>query len=155
MKKKASFAECIDPITVRGYKFNHLAINSTIAVAGKAGFTQASAATAVVEFMVRWSNLGPLTVPGCLLCSAFEWHCHSCPHLCIFVITTAAGLPGVRCGSPSGAPGDSCRSSPASASPTRGTSGLVDQARRPWLSNSRYIQLRTFLLNTSHCKLKS
>ena len=43
--------------TVRGYKFNHLAINSTIAVEGKAGFTLASAAIAVVEFMAKWSNL--------------------------------------------------------------------------------------------------
>ena len=49
---------------MRGYKYNHLAINSTTAVAGQAGFTLASAATAVVEFMVKWSNLCPLTVVG-------------------------------------------------------------------------------------------
>ena len=48
--------------TVRGYKFNHLAINSTTVVAGKAGFNPASAATAVVEFMAKWSNLCPPTV---------------------------------------------------------------------------------------------
>ena len=46
----------------RGYKFNHLAINSTTAVAGKAGFTLASAATAVVEFMAKWLTLYPRTV---------------------------------------------------------------------------------------------
>ena len=40
----------------------HLAINSTTAVAGKDGFTLASAATAVVEFMAKWSNLCPPTV---------------------------------------------------------------------------------------------
>ena len=34
-----------------------MAINSTTAIAGKAGFTLASAATTVVEFMVKWSNL--------------------------------------------------------------------------------------------------
>ena len=40
--------------TVRGYEFNYLAINSTTtAVAGKAGFTLASAATAVA----KWSEL--------------------------------------------------------------------------------------------------
>ena len=43
---------------------DHLAINSTTAVAVKAGFTLASAATAVVEFMVKWSNLCPPTVFG-------------------------------------------------------------------------------------------
>ena len=48
--------------TVRGYRFNHLAINSTTAVAGKAGFTLASAATAAVGFMAEWSNLCPPTV---------------------------------------------------------------------------------------------
>ena len=45
--------ESIIRYTVRGYKVNHLAINSTTAVAGKAGFTLASAATAVVEFMAK------------------------------------------------------------------------------------------------------
>ena len=49
-------------ITVRGYKVNPLAINSTTAVAGKAGFTLASAATAVVEFMAKWLTLYPRTV---------------------------------------------------------------------------------------------
>ena len=48
--------------TVRGYKFNHLAIKSSTAVAGKAGFTLASAATALVEFMSKCSNLCPPTV---------------------------------------------------------------------------------------------
>ena len=51
-------------MTVSGYNLDHLAINSTTAVAGQAGFTLASAATAVVEFMVKWSNLCPLTVVG-------------------------------------------------------------------------------------------
>ena len=36
-----------------GHKLDHLAIKSTTALAGKAGFTRASAATAVVEFVVR------------------------------------------------------------------------------------------------------
>ena len=40
--------------TVRRYKFNHLAMISTTAVAGKAGFTLDSATTAVVEFMAKW-----------------------------------------------------------------------------------------------------
>ena len=48
--------------TVRGYKFNHLAIKSSTAVAGKAGLTLASAATALVEFMPKCSNLCPPTV---------------------------------------------------------------------------------------------
>ena len=47
---------------MRGYKLDRLAINSTTAVVGKAGFTLASAATAVVEFMAKWSNLYPHTV---------------------------------------------------------------------------------------------
>ena len=47
---------------MRGYKFNHLAINSTTAVAGEAGFTLASAARAVVEFMAKWLNMYPPTV---------------------------------------------------------------------------------------------
>ena len=38
---------------MRGYKFNHLAINSTTAVAGKSGFTLASPAAAVVESMAK------------------------------------------------------------------------------------------------------
>ena len=48
--------------TVRGYKFNHLAINSTTTVAGNAGVTLASTVTAVVEFMAKWSYLCPPTV---------------------------------------------------------------------------------------------
>ena len=32
-------------------------MNSTTAVAGKAGFTLASPATAVVEFMAKWLNM--------------------------------------------------------------------------------------------------
>ena len=49
--------------TVRGYKVNHLAINSTTAVAGKTGFTLASPTTAVVESKTKkWSKLYPLTV---------------------------------------------------------------------------------------------
>ena len=40
-----------------------LAINSTTAVAGKSGFTLASHATEVVEFMAKWLNLYPRTVP--------------------------------------------------------------------------------------------
>ena len=49
-------------ITVRGHKLDHLAINSTTIVEGKAGFTLALAATAVVEFMAKWLNLYPRTV---------------------------------------------------------------------------------------------
>ena len=37
-------------------------VPSTNAVTGKAWFTQASAATAVVELMAKWSNLCPPTV---------------------------------------------------------------------------------------------
>ena len=37
-------------------------MNSTTAVARKAGFTLASAATAMVEFVTKWLNLYPLTV---------------------------------------------------------------------------------------------
>ena len=37
--------------TVSGSKLNHLVLNSATAMAGKAGFTLASAATAIVEFM--------------------------------------------------------------------------------------------------------
>ena len=46
--------------TVGGHKLDHLAINSTTAVAG--GVTRASAATAVVEFMAMWLNLSPPTI---------------------------------------------------------------------------------------------
>ena len=48
--------------SVSGYKLDHLAINSTTAMAGKAGSTLASAATTVVEFMAKWLNLYPRTV---------------------------------------------------------------------------------------------
>ena len=57
--------------TVRGYKVNHLAINSITAVTGKDGFTLASAAIAVVEFMAKWSNVCPPTVK---LSSLFPKH---------------------------------------------------------------------------------
>ena len=50
------------PLNVGGHKMDHLAINSTIAVAGKAGFTLQSAATAAVEFKEKWLNLCPRTV---------------------------------------------------------------------------------------------
>ena len=54
--------------TLRCYKFNPLAINSKFtAETGKAGFTLASAATAVVEFMAKWSNLCPSTVSNVFL----------------------------------------------------------------------------------------
>ena len=55
--------DCSLTTTMRGYIFNHLAIILTTAVAGKAGFTLASAATAVDVFMTKWSNLYPPTVP--------------------------------------------------------------------------------------------
>ena len=47
---------------VRGHKVDHLTISLTTAVAGKAGFTLASAARAVVEFMAKWLNMYPPTV---------------------------------------------------------------------------------------------
>ena len=63
MLPQASCQNTLDVyFTVRGYKFNHLAINSFSAVTGNAGFTLASAATSVVEFMDKWSNLCPPTV---------------------------------------------------------------------------------------------
>ena len=43
---------------MRGHKFNHLVTNSTTAVAGRAGFTLASPATAVVEFVSANGILG-------------------------------------------------------------------------------------------------
>ena len=58
---------------MRGHKLDHLAINSTTAVAGKAGFTLASAATAVVEFMAMWSNLCPPTVSEDLTPKAYVY----------------------------------------------------------------------------------
>ena len=48
--------------TISGYKLDHLALNSTTAVAGKAGFTITLAAIAVGDFMATWLNLYPLTV---------------------------------------------------------------------------------------------
>jgi len=42
--------------TVSQYKFKHLAIVSTIAVAAKARVNPALPATAVVEFMAKWSS---------------------------------------------------------------------------------------------------
>ena len=48
--------------TVRRYKFNHLSINSTTAVAAEARVKPAFPATAVVECMAKWSNLCPRTV---------------------------------------------------------------------------------------------
>ena len=47
---------------VRGYKFNHLAINSSTTVVGKAAFTLAAVAKSVVEFIAKWSNCCPPTV---------------------------------------------------------------------------------------------
>ena len=41
-----------------------LVINATTAMAGEAGWTLASPATAVVEFMAKWLNLYPRTVPA-------------------------------------------------------------------------------------------
>ena len=50
---------------MRGYKLNHLAINSNTAVAAEARVIPALAATILVEFMAKWSNLCPLTVHLC------------------------------------------------------------------------------------------
>ena len=44
--------------SVSGYKLDHLAINSTTAMAGKAGSTLASAATTVVELVSAQGNVG-------------------------------------------------------------------------------------------------
>ena len=41
---------------------DHLAINSTTAVAAEARVNPALLATTVVEFMAKWSNLYPFTV---------------------------------------------------------------------------------------------
>ena len=48
--------------TVRGYKFNHFAINWTVAMAAEARVNPALPSTAMVEFMAKWSNLSPRTV---------------------------------------------------------------------------------------------
>ena len=50
---------------MRGYKVNHLAINSTTAVAAEARVNPALPATAVVEFMAKWLTLYPRTVCQC------------------------------------------------------------------------------------------
>ena len=47
---------------MHGYKFNHLATNSTIAVAVEARVNLALPATAMVEFVAKWLNLQPRTV---------------------------------------------------------------------------------------------
>ena len=47
---------------MRGYKFNHLATNSTVAVAAEARVNPALPATAVVEFKAKWSDLYLCTV---------------------------------------------------------------------------------------------
>ena len=49
---------------MRGYKVNHLAINSTTAVAAEARVNPVLPATAVVEFMAKWLTLYPRTVRG-------------------------------------------------------------------------------------------
>ena len=46
----------------RGHKLDHLALNSTTAVAVEARVTPALPATVVVEFMANWLNLYPRTV---------------------------------------------------------------------------------------------
>ena len=48
--------------TVCGHKLDHLAINSTTAVAAEARVNPALPATTVVEFMAMWLNLYPPTV---------------------------------------------------------------------------------------------
>ena len=48
--------------TMRRHKMDHLVINLITAVAGKARCTLPSPATAVVEFMAKWSNLYPRKV---------------------------------------------------------------------------------------------
>ena len=53
---------------MRVYKFNHLAINSTTAVAGEARVHPGSPAMAVVEFMAKWTILCPLTVAADCCC---------------------------------------------------------------------------------------
>jgi len=47
---------------VGGYIFNHLAINSTIALAAESRVNPALPATSVVECMAKWCNLCPHTV---------------------------------------------------------------------------------------------
>ena len=58
--------------TVRGYKFNHLATNSTTAVAAEARVNPALPATAVVEFMAKWLNLYPRTVQKVQISIGFD-----------------------------------------------------------------------------------
>ena len=49
-------------VGVGGRRLDHLAINSTTAVAADARVNPALPATAVVEFMAKWLNLYPRTV---------------------------------------------------------------------------------------------
>jgi len=48
--------------TVGGHKLDHLAINSTTAVAAEVRVNPALPATAVVELVTKWLNLYPHTV---------------------------------------------------------------------------------------------
>ena len=54
--------------TVRGYKFNNLAINSSSVLAAEPRVDPALPVTAVVEFMAKWSNLCPRTVYASEVC---------------------------------------------------------------------------------------
>ena len=47
--------------TLRKYKVNRLAINSTTALAAEARVNTAFPATPMVEFVAKWSNLCPRT----------------------------------------------------------------------------------------------
>ena len=60
-------SQCKSPLTllvttVDGYKLDHVAVNSTMAVAAEVRVNPALPATAVVEFMAKWLNLVPRTV---------------------------------------------------------------------------------------------
>ena len=57
-----NFLSLLKGCTVGGYIFNHLAINSTTALAAEARVNPALPATSVVESMAKWSNLCPHTV---------------------------------------------------------------------------------------------
>ena len=59
--------------TVSGHKLDHLAKNSTTAVAAEARVNPALPATAVVEFMAMWSNLCPPTVSEDLTPKAYVY----------------------------------------------------------------------------------
>ena len=53
--------------TVGGHELDHLAINSTTAMAAEARVNPALPVTAVVKFMAKWLTLYPRTVPcACL-----------------------------------------------------------------------------------------